>query len=262
MERLLLDNPLTDTLLAERIPEPCAVVIFGASGDLSRRKLIPALFDQAAEQHLPVRFAIIGVARTPASHDRFRDDMREAVTRYARHRPDEAAWNSFAQALFYVTSEDGDLGDRLRTLAQARGCGANWLFYMAIPVDATVRVLRQLWQDGFLNRRSEQPGQPAGWARIVLEKPFGHDLEEARALNGTIQRMVGEDQIFRIDHYLGKEAVQNILVFRFANRIFEPVWNQRDIDHVEITVSETVGVERRASYYETSGALRDMIQNH
>ncbi|MHB2019102.1 MAG: glucose-6-phosphate dehydrogenase [Candidatus Xenobia bacterium] len=262
-----LENPLAEPLFGERTPDPCSIVIFGATGDLTRRKLVPALYDQFVEQHMPVRFSIIGSGRTPLSDDAFREEMHAAVQVFARNAADGRAWGSFSRTLSYVTLDEGTYIERMRAVSASRDCEDNWLWYMTTPPDATLRILRALWRAGLASGRTPAGEQPwdersRGWTRVILEKPFGHSLEEARQLNAAVSELFHEEQIFRIDHYLGKEAVQNILVFRFANRIFEPVWNNRDVDHVEITVAETVGVENRASYYETAGALKDMVQNH
>ncbi|MBM3463875.1 MAG: glucose-6-phosphate dehydrogenase, partial [Armatimonadetes bacterium] len=243
------------------------------SGDLTRRKLLPALYDQFVERRLPPGFTIIGCARTDMTDDSFRAKMREEVGKYARNVPlHTATWESFAEGLFYVDTEYDDLGalsENLRGIAINRNQATNWLLYMTTPPQASLRILHGLWTAGLAAGRpstivspdEEQPTRP-GWTRIVVEKPFGRNLENSRNLNHMITQIFKEEQIYRIDHYLGKEAVQNILVFRFANRIFEPVWNNRYIDNVQITVAESLGVEARGGYYETSGALKDMVQNH
>jgi glucose-6-phosphate 1-dehydrogenase len=268
---LTVDNPLAEGFLIEKLPEPATIVIFGASGDLTKRKLIPALFDQFVEHHLPQGFTIIGCARTAMSEDAFRERMFEEVGKYARHTPDRQTWDSFATGLFYVSADFDDdaawarLGASFRAKVADRVQSNNWLLYMTTPPPATLKILRGLWLAGFAAGRpidAASPPAESGWTRVILEKPFGHSLEESGRLNTAINEIFREDQVYRIDHYLGKEAVQNILVFRFANRIFEPVWNNRYVDHVQITVAETVGVEARGGYYETSGALRDMVQNH
>jgi glucose-6-phosphate 1-dehydrogenase len=259
------ENLLLDDILLERTPEPATCVIFGASGDLTMRKLMPSLYDQAAEQRLPQGFTVIGVARTAMEDGDFRAKMRESVGKFARNTPlDEATWDGFANGLHYVASDYEDFGglaERLRSLATPRNGGHNWLFYMTTPPQVSLTILQGLVQAGLASGRGR--GQSAdGWTRVIVEKPFGRDLEDSLYLNQWAADIFHEEQIYRIDHYLGKESVQNILVFRFANRIFEPVWNNRYIDHVQITVAESLGVENRASYYETSGALKDMVQNH
>jgi glucose-6-phosphate 1-dehydrogenase len=273
VELLTDENPLQEGFLLERTPEPTTMVIFGASGDLTKRKLVPALYDQFVDQKLPHGFTVIGCARSPLSSEVFRERMRAEVGRYARHTPlSTAAWEAFAGGLFYVPSaldhpgSFSDLADVFRQIGAERGSGQNFLLYMTTPPGATVSILRGLWMAGLAAGRpldpTAGPGLAAGWTRIILEKPFGRNLSDARVLNQQVGEMFREDQVYRIDHYLGKEAVQNILVFRFANRIFEPVWNNRYVDHIQITVAETIGVEGRGGYYEDSGALKDMVQNH
>jgi glucose-6-phosphate 1-dehydrogenase len=257
-------NPLRVGLEAERTPDPCVVVIFGASGDLTGRKLLPALHALALEHRLPAGFTVLGVARRPLTDADLRQVMRESVARYGRTGPPDAAeWESFAAGLFYqplASYEDprvyGQLAERLAGLDRERGTRGNYLFYLATPPSAFPVIVRQLGAAGLAR-------PPAGaWRRLVLEKPIGHDLASARALNQVVAEAFAEPQVFRIDHYLGKETVQNILVFRFANEIFEPVWNRNHVDHVQITVAEALGVEERGAYYEEAGALRDMVQNH
>ena len=251
-------NPLLDNLRIEPTPGPSVLVIFGASGDLTRRKLLPAVYHLSRDQRLPAQFSVIGVARSPLTDEAFRQQFRDSLREFAdvdAAREDVA--RSLEGRLSYLSGELDDPGlyDRLRArLDEARADGV--LFYLAIPPAVYGTVAARLGEAG-LSRR-----EPPGWRRIIVEKPFGTDLDSARALNATLHAHFDEDQIFRIDHYLGKETVQNLLVFRFANGMFEPIWNRRYIDHVQITAAETVGVERRASYYEGAGALRDMVQNH
>jgi glucose-6-phosphate 1-dehydrogenase len=253
-------NPLLDGLRIEPAPAPATLVIFGASGDLTRRKLLPAVYHLSRAQRLPAQFHVIGVARTPMSDDEFRAQFNASLTEFAGlSSPDEVS-SALARAVSYVSGEMDDpalyerLGARLKATA-AGGDGV--LFYLAIPPSVYGTVAERLSAAGLTT-----PSSPAGWRRIIVEKPFGTDLASARALNQLLHQHLDESQVFRIDHYLGKETVQNLLVFRFANGMFEPVWNRRYIDHVQITAAETVGVERRASYYEGAGALRDMVQNH
>jgi glucose-6-phosphate 1-dehydrogenase len=244
--------------------ESCVMVIFGASGDLTKRKLVPALWSLFQSRVLPEPFAVIGVSRTEKSNEAFRAAMREAVTDFARVQPPSArVWDRFAQALFYYTGDPADpglyggLGDYLRRIEHERGTGGNRLFYLSTPPSLYAPIVTRLGDAGF-----NRPETPDSWARLVIEKPFGRDLTSSQALNQVVAGVFTEAQVYRIDHYLGKETVQNILVFRFANGIFEPLWNRNHVDHVQITVSETLGVESRGAYYEESGALRDMIQNH
>jgi glucose-6-phosphate 1-dehydrogenase len=252
-------NPLLDGLRIEPAPGPSALVIFGASGDLTRRKLLPALFQLARERRLPPRFSVIGVAKTAMDDDAFREVARASLKEFAGVEAADPVAESFAAHLHYLTGDLGDaaLYERLKEQLADVADGGGILFYLAIPPTLAPEVAEHLGRAGLANEESA-----AAWRRIIVEKPFGTDLSSARELNRLLHAHFNESQIYRIDHYLGKETVQNLMVFRFANGMFEPIWNRRYIDHVQITAAETVGVERRARYYEGAGALRDMVQNH
>lgn len=255
-------NPLREGLRMRETPQPCTMVIFGATGDLSHRKLIPALFALSTERYLPPSFTVLGYSRRSKPDLDFREDMAKAIQKHSR-LPDAPAetLRGFTKDLFYIPGDFDDpegfrrLGQRIAEIESERGIPANRLFYLATPPNAFEKVIRSLGHAG-LNQNER------GWTRIVIEKPFGRDLASAQQLNRTALSIFREDQIYRIDHYLGKENVQNILVFRFANGIFEPIWNRRYIDNVQMTVAETLGVEDRAGYFETAGTLRDIVQNH
>src|SRR3984893_9351987 len=255
-------NPLREGLSTRAVPQPCAIVIFGATGDLTHRKLVPALYNLAADGELPPAVAVIGFARRPKKDDEFRTEMEEATRKFSRQPVRDEIWKTFAQSLSYHQSEfaDGDgykkLAEQLAKIDKERGTRGNRLFYLAVAPDQFEPILKKLKAAG-LNQAPE-----GSWARVIVEKPFGTDLASARELNRIVQSAFSEEQTYRIDHFLGKETAQNILVLRFANAIFEPLWNTRYIDHVQITAAETLGVEGRAGYYEGAGALRDMVQNH
>ena len=247
---------------ALRVAGPCTIVIFGAAGDLTKRKLMPALYNLKANGLLPRELAIIGVARRPKTHAEFREEMSTEIREFATRVVDERLWSELRDVLYYQPGEFtdpetyGKLGTLLKEVEATHDTGGNVLFYLATPPDYFAPIVEGLGQAGL----TKEDG--TGWRRVVVEKPFGRDLESARELNLRLRAVLDERQIYRIDHYLGKETVQNIMVFRFANGLFEPVWNRRYIDHVQITVAEQVGVEDRGNYYDTSGVLRDMIQNH
>ena len=242
---------------------PCALVVFGAGGDLTRRKLLPALYNLAAGGSLPDRFALVGVARMAQSTAEFRERMQAAVGEFSRRRPEPPVWERFASSLEWITGEFADpatyrsLGTQLRRLDQERQLEGNCLFYLATPPSEFGPILHGLKEAGLVHPHDGSP-----WARVIVEKPFGRDLASARALNDLVGEVLHESQTFRIDHYLGKETVQNILVFRFAYSIFEPLWNRKYVDYVEIAAAETVGVERRGKFYDETGVLRDIVQNH
>jgi glucose-6-phosphate 1-dehydrogenase len=252
----------------EREPDPCAMVIFGASGDLTQRMLIPALYNLALDGRVPERFAVIGFARTEWSVDEFRAQAYASVKEFSRRPVEDGLWERFARKLYYVSGEYSDpaslarLADALESVEREHDTDGNHLYYLALPPATAEDIIEQLGHTGQIVKHRDDEEDSHGWSRIIVEKPFGDDLESAQRLNRILHSAFREDDIFRIDHYLGKETVQNILVFRFANGIFEPVWNRRYVDHVQITVAEDIGVGRRAGYYEQAGALRDMVQNH
>jgi len=241
---------------------PCAMVIFGAAGDLTKRKLIPALYNLARSQLLSREFAIVGVARAPLTTDEFRQKMTREIREFATDQVEPGLWDWFAERLHYLPGnfEDPQVYPELRTLLETvdreHGTRGNYFYYLATSPGFFAGVAKHLGEVGLVQEANGR------WRRVIIEKPFGQDLDSARALNRALGAILAESQIYRIDHYLGKETVQNLLVLRFANGIFEPIWNRRYIDHVQITVAETVGVEQRGNYYEEAGALRDMVPNH
>ena len=255
-----MSNPIETK--TDRPAGPCTLVIFGASGDLTRRKLLPALYNLQRHGLLSANFAVVGVARTEMSDEEFRASMKDAVRGYAGADLDLEAWARLEESLHYVTGDFSagesyqGLKERLEELDTQHGTAGNVLFYLATAPSffaPIVRHLESLWLS------HEEGGR---WRRVIVEKPFGRDIDSARTLNAELAEVLNESQVYRIDHYLGKETVQNILVFRFANGIFEPIWNQRYVDHVQITVAETLGVGSRGGYYDKAGALRDMVPNH
>jgi glucose-6-phosphate 1-dehydrogenase len=257
------DNPLALGLGETLQPQPCSVVIFGGGGDLARRKLIPALYNLSLDGLLPARFAAVGVARTDRSDESFRELARGGIERHSRQALDPARWGDFERRLSWVAGGYGDvsthhaLRQHLEKVEAEMGLPGNRIFYLSIPPSGIAPCVQGLQAAGLVR----EPGDPL-FSRVIVEKPIGHDLESARAINAVLARAFDERQIFRIDHYLGKETVQNIMIMRFANSLFEPLWNHKYIDHVQITVAEEEGVGTRAGYYEEAGALRDMVQNH
>lgn len=255
------DNPFQDPMRFERKMPECAVVIFGANGDLTKRKLVPALYRLALERRLAPGFAVLGISRTPMSDDQFREKMRESVQKYQEHSDfDATVWDSFAKSLFYMAGDVGDpacyatLATRLAAIERERQTGGNVLFYLSTQPSQYAETALGIGHAGLARGN--------GWRRLVVEKPFGHDLASAKKLSDDLHQVFRESEVYRIDHYLGKETVQNILAFRFGNGIFEPLWNRRYVNHVQITAAESIGVEGRGAYYQEAGALRDMIQNH
>jgi len=244
--------------------DPCTVILFGASGDLAKRKVIPAMYDLAQHNSLGERYSIIGFARTPMTDESFRATIGEAAKTISEVGPIEPAkWNAFSSNLYYSAGEYGNpdsytqLAKRLAEIDKEKNLGGNRLFYLSTPPEVYPDIVEQLGRAGLA-----RPANPNSWVRIIIEKPFGRDLASAKELNKIVLNVFEEKQVYRIDHYLGKDTVQNLLVLRFGNGIFEPLWNRNYVDHVQITAGETLGVERRGGFYETAGALRDMIQSH
>lgn len=252
------ENPLLEGLRLRRTADSCAIVIFGASGDLTRRKIFPALYSLAFRRLLPERFGIVGVARTEQTTKQWAAEMKKAVKEHGRDEFRADVWNDLAAGMRYVATDFADdqgednVVEALHELDEKRGTAGNRLYYLAVPPAAFETIVNKLGE-----RRSAD-----GWTRLIVEKPFGHDRESAHHLNEILLAHFGENEIFRIDHYLGKETVQNMLALRFANGIFEPIWNRQFIDHIQITVAESIGIEGRAGFYEQAGAIRDIFQNH
>jgi glucose-6-phosphate 1-dehydrogenase len=263
-------NPLREGLRLERMAEPCTMVICGATGDLTERKLAPALYNCLLGGFLPPEFTVVGFARRELSDEAFRTHLLAGIDKHSRNRPAKPAiWESFARGIEYHGGDFDDpaayveLAKRLDRIDRDRGTAGNRLFYLAVPPTLYPEIVNQLDRAGLAapgdRRRS---GSKRGWTRVIVEKPFGSDLESARTLNRELAEVFNETQVYRIDHYLGKETVQNLAVFRFGNGLFEPIWNRRYIDSVQITVAETVGVEGRGEFYDETGALRDIVQGH
>ena len=252
-------NPLREGLKLPRVPAPCALVVFGASGDLTRRKLFPAVYALAARGMLPEHFAIVGVSRSEETDAEFKARMKESVREFGRDKLDEKVWKRLAAGMHYLAADvaggggEDALLDLLARLDRQRGTAGNRVFYLAVPPSAFSILIEKL---------GRRRGEWSGWTRLIVEKPFGTDRGSAHRLNDEVHRYFDEREIYRIDHYLGKETVQNLLALRFANGIFEPIWNRQFVDHVEITVAESMGIEGRAGFYEHAGAIRDVFQNH
>lgn len=259
-------HPLHEQGVSSRFIEPCILVIFGATGDLTARKLFPAIYNLSREGQLPSQFACVGFARREKTHEQFREEMREAINKYSRVKPiDEAIWKNFQEQIFYHRSEFHEdegyhkLQGFLKDLDVRLGTKGNRVFYLSTQPSFFPLICEKLENAGLIYDVDQAKDK---WSRIIIEKPFGHDFESAKGLQKELLRFLKEEQIYRIDHYLGKETVQNILVFRFANSLFESVWNNRYIDHVQITVAEDIGIGTRGAFWEEAGLLRDIVQNH
>ena len=257
-------NPLRAGLRIERVPDPNVVVLFGATGDLAHRKVVPALFHLWVGNLLPERFALVCFGRRPFSDQEIRTSLRTSLDKHARITPvDEERWAAFASRITYhqggfdEPEAYASLSTKLAAIDAESGTDGNRLYYLATPASSFPEIVRGLGAAGLDHEKAD-----SGWRRIVIEKPFGRDLETAVKLNREVGKVFRESQVYRIDHYLGKETVRNILIFRFGNLIFEPIWHRRYIDHVQITVAESIGVEGRGAFYEETGALRDILQNH
>src|SRR6266404_2353412 len=254
--------PMTSAPSTQKKPDPCSFVVFGVSGDLTHRLVIPALYNLAATDLLPDKFCVVGVTRKDMSNDDLRKSLMKGLREFATRPVDEAIAERLLECVTSIAADPGDpasfdqLRERLEKLEANRSTGGNRLFYLATPPDAFALISRELGRTGLLREEN------GAWRRLVIEKPFGTDLGSAKALNTELLKIVDEHQIYRIDHYLGKETVQNILVLRFANGMFEPIWNRNHIDHVQIIVDEKLGVGHRGSFYDATGALRDMVPNH
>jgi glucose-6-phosphate 1-dehydrogenase len=261
MALTLESNPLREGLARQRVADPCAFVIFGGTGDLAHKKLVPALFSLSCQGLLPSGFAMIGVGRRDRTDKEHSEDLRKSVEKAGLFREGSCAWENFEPVIKYASVDYNDLSsykkiaDAVNWADEHCGTSGNRLFYLSVPPEGFGIIAGNLHKSGL--NKSE-----TGWTRIVIEKPFGTDLASAKKLNDILLDAFDEDQIYRIDHYLGKDTVQNILVFRFANSIFEPLWNQKYIDHVQITIAETIGIDERGEFYDKTGALRDIMQNH
>jgi glucose-6-phosphate 1-dehydrogenase len=259
-----MDNVLREGLRLERVPDPCVLVLFGATGDLAHRKVVPAMYHLWRTNLLPHEFVLLAIGRRDYDDDTFRAELKASLEEFSRVLPlDEAAWRSFSQRIRYHRLDFDDtagfdaLGATLDHLDESEGTRGDRLYYLATQPSQFAEIVAQLGRVGLDHERHD-----GGWRRVIIEKPFGHDLDSAKRLNREVGKVFRESQVYRIDHYLGKETVRNLLVFRFGNGIFEPLWNRRYVDHVQITVAESIGIEGRGKFYEETGAVRDVLQNH
>ncbi|MCF7806333.1 MAG: glucose-6-phosphate dehydrogenase [Simkaniaceae bacterium] len=259
-------NPFQENGQGQRNIEPCILVIFGATGDLTAKKLMPAIYNLKREGQLPAQFVCVGFARREKTNEQFRDEMKTAISEHSRVKPiDEGLWQTFKEQIFYHRSDfDKDEGyialkDALAKLDKQFGTKGNRVFYLSTQPSYFPEIVQKLHKNGHIYDYEKEQEK---WSRIIIEKPFGHDLDSAKALQAELTKYLSEEQIYRIDHYLGKETVQNLLVFRFGNALFENLWNNRYIDHIQITVAEDIGIGTRGNFYEESGLLRDIVQNH
>lgn len=256
-------NPLIDPSRQDKQASPCILVIFGATGDLTNRKLVPALYNLTKDGLLPRQFACVGFARRPKNDEQFREEMKAGIDKFSRTKPDPDIWNTFKEQLFYHQAQfDDDAGytslkKRLAELDKQLGTKGNRIFYLSTPPSDFPLIVEKLDKNGLIYKQGEPP-----FSRVIIEKPFGHDLRSAEELQKELRAHLHENQIYRIDHYLGKETVQNLLVFRFTNPIFETLWNNHHVDHVQITVAEEIGIGTRGKFWEEAGMLRDIVQNH
>jgi glucose-6-phosphate 1-dehydrogenase len=259
-----MDNVLREGLRLERVPDPCVLVLFGATGDLAHRKVVPAMYHLWRTNLLPHEFVLLAVGRREYDDDTFRAELKASLEEFSRVLPlDEAAWRSFSQRIRYHRLDFDDaagfdaLGTTLDHIDETEGTRGDRLYYLATQPSQFAEIVAHLGRVGLDHERHD-----GGWRRVIIEKPFGHDLDSAKRLNREVGKVFRESQVYRIDHYLGKETVRNLLVFRFGNGIFEPLWNRRYVDHVQITVAESIGIEGRGKFYEETGAVRDVLQNH
>jgi glucose-6-phosphate 1-dehydrogenase len=258
------ENVLREGLRLERVPDPCVLVLFGATGDLAHRKVIPAMYHLWRNNLLPHEFVLVAVGRREYEDEAFRDEVHTSLEQFSRVLPlDEPAWRSFSKRIQYFRCDFSDpagfdrMATRLDEIDADEGTRGNRLLYLATQPSQFAEIVGQVGRVGLDHERHD-----GGWRRVIIEKPFGHDLDSAKRLNREVGKVFRESQVYRIDHYLGKETVRNLLVFRFGNGIFEPLWNRRYVDHVQITVAESIGIENRGAFYEETGAVRDVLQNH